>query len=191
MNSKVDKYISSAKKWQAEMEALREILLTCPLEESIKWSKPCYSHEGSNVVVIQDFKTYLALLFFKGVLMKDPKGLLQKMGENTQIGRQMRFENVKEIQKLKTTLKSYIKEAIAIEESGEKVKVKATKLKTPSELQDQFDKKPALKKAFDALTPGRQKAYIIYFSAAKQEKTRIARIEKCMKPILEGKGLND
>lgn len=191
MNLKVDKYINSATKWKEEMEALREILLTCPLEENLKWGKPCYSFEGSNVVMIQDFKSYLALLFFKGYQLKDPKGILQKMGENTQVGRQLRFSNVQEIQKLKSTLKSYIKEAIAIEKSGEKVMVKPTKLKLPSELQEQFTKKPAMKKAFEGLTPGRQKAYTIYFSSAKQSQTRVTRIEKCMKQILEGKGLND
>ncbi|WPU66592.1 YdeI/OmpD-associated family protein [Peredibacter starrii] len=191
MNSKVEKYISSAKKWQPEMEALREILLTCPLEEEIKWGKPSYSAEGGNIVLIQDFKNYLALLFFKGGIMKDPKGVLVKMGENTQVGRQMRFADVKEVQKLKTIIKSYVKEAIAIEKSGEKVEVKPAKVKVATELQDAFEKKPALKKAFDSLTPGRQKAYNIYFSSAKQAATRISRIEKCTKQILAGKGLND
>ncbi|WP_408095588.1 YdeI/OmpD-associated family protein [Peredibacter sp. HCB2-198] len=191
MNSKVEKYISSAKKWQPEMEALREILLTCPLEEEIKWGKPSYSAEGGNIVLIQDFKNYLALLFFKGGLMKDPKGVLVKMGENTQVGRQMRFADVKEVQKLKTTIKAYIKEAIAIVKSGEKVEVKPAKVKMAPELQDLFDKKPALKKAFESLTPGRQKAYHIYFSSAKQAATRLSRIEKYTKQILAGKGLND
>ena len=191
MNTKVDKYISSAKKWQEEMEALREILLTCPLGEEIKWGKPSYSHDGGNIVLIQDFKNYLALLFFKGGLMKDPKGVLVKMGENTQVGRQIRFADVKEVQKLKTVIKSYVKEAIAIEKSGEKVEVKPAKVKTAPELQDFFDKKPTLKKAFESLTPGRQKAYHIYFSSAKQAATRISRIEKYTKQILAGKGLND
>lgn len=191
MNAKVDKYISSAKKWQPEMEALREILLTCPLEEEIKWGKPSYASEDGNIVLIQDFKNYLALLFFKGGLMKDSKGVLVKMGENTQVGRQMRFADVKEVQKLKATIKSYVKEAIAIEKSGEKVEVKPSKVKMADELQDFFAKKPALKKAFDSLTPGRQKAYHIYFSSAKQAATRVSRIEKCTKQILAGKGLND
>jgi uncharacterized protein YdeI (YjbR/CyaY-like superfamily) len=191
-NAKVDLYISKAKKWQEETEQLRDILLDCGLTEDLKWGKPCYSFEESNVAIIQGFKEYFALLFFKGVLLKDPKKVLVKTGENTHVGRQLRFASVKEIVKMKPILKAYVKEAIDIEKAGLKVETKSNrKLVIAEEFKQQLSKKPALETAFNALTPGRQRAYIFYFSQAKQAQTRIARIERCIPQILRGKGLND
>jgi uncharacterized protein YdeI (YjbR/CyaY-like superfamily) len=192
MNPKIDIFLSKASKWQNEMEKLRKIVLDCQLTEELKWGKPCYSFENSNIVIIQGFKDYCALLFFKGVLLNDPNGILIKTGENTVVGRQVRFTNVKEIVKMAPILKTYIYEAIEVEKSGLKVNVeKITSLVLPEEFQQKSDKMPALKKAFDALTPGRQRAYNIYFSAPKQSQTREARVEKCIPQILSGKGLND
>jgi uncharacterized protein YdeI (YjbR/CyaY-like superfamily) len=177
--------------WQKETEALRKILISCNLIEEKKWGKPCFSYEGGNIAIIQGFKSYFALLFFKGALLKDAKTVLVKMGENTNVGRQMRFTSVKKIEELRPTLKKYIQEAIKIEQQGLKVDLKEKKLVLPEEFQTVLNKDPAVKKAFMALTPGRQRAYNIYFSSAKQSKTREARIEKCKKLILKGKGLND
>lgn len=192
MNPKVDAYMSGARKWREEMEHLRTILLDCGLTETLKWSKPCYVSGTSNVIVIQGFKEYCALLFFKGVLLQDPDDILVKTGENTRVGRQIRFTGVHEIVELEPVLKAYVRQAIEIEEAGLKVEPKkSADLTLPGELQDQMDKKPALKKAFYALTPGRQRAYIIYFSAPKQSATRVSRIEKSMQRILNGKGLTD
>jgi uncharacterized protein YdeI (YjbR/CyaY-like superfamily) len=192
MNPKVDKYLSNAKNWQKEMEKLRSIILECGLTEELKWGKPCYTFQDSNVVVIQGFKEYCALLFFKGVLLKNADGILVKTGENTRVGRQIRFTDVREIVKLKPILKSTIYEAIEVEKAGLKVKPpKSTELKLPEEFKNKLAESPALKTAFKALTPGRQRAYNIYFSQPKQSKTREARIEKCVKQILKGKGLND
>jgi uncharacterized protein YdeI (YjbR/CyaY-like superfamily) len=188
----VDAFIGRSKQWRAETEALRGILLDCGLAESLKWGKPCYAAEGKNIVLIQGFKEYFALLFFKGVLLKDPKQLLVKMGENTEVGRQMRFPDVATIMKQAPVLKAYIKEAIAIEKAG--LSAKSTKPKAlamPEEFKQVLDADAQLKAAFTALTPGRQNAYLIHFAAAKQAKTRQARIEKYLPQILAGKGLND
>jgi uncharacterized protein YdeI (YjbR/CyaY-like superfamily) len=191
MNPRVDQYLSRARKWQEEMEKLRMIILDCPLTEEWKWGKPCYSFQKSNVVIIQGFKEYCALLFFKGVLLNDPRGILIKTGKNTRVGRQIRFTDTREITKMKTILKAYIFEAIEVEKAGLKVKVEKTTEIIPEEFQHQLDERPALKTAFGALTPGRQRAYLFYFSAPKQSKTRESRIEKCIRQILNGKGLND
>ncbi len=191
MNPKIDDFFSEATQWREEMIQLRKILLSCGVDEELKWSNPCYSFEGSNVVIIQGFKAYCALLFFKGALLKDPDGILVKTGENTQVGRQIRFTSVQEITRMKTILKAYIRQAVEVEKSGAKVVVKHSEVKMPEELQNKLREIPALKAAFDALTPGRQRGYIYYFSQPKQSKTREARIEKCMDMILDGKGLLD
>jgi len=192
MNSKVDTYLSKAQKWQKEMKKLRMILLDCGLTEELKWGKPCYVFEKSNIVVIQGFKEYCAILFFKGVLLNDPNGVLVKTGENTRVGRQIRFNNVREIVEMEPVLKAYIYEAIEVEKAGLKVTLKrAPEPVLPAEFKSKLDKSAALKAAFKALTPGRQRAYIFYFSAPKQSKTRESRVEKCVKQILKGKGLND
>jgi uncharacterized protein YdeI (YjbR/CyaY-like superfamily) len=190
MNPKVDEFLRKAKKWQEEMKQLRRISLACGLTEELKWGKPCYTFQNTNVVIIQGFKEFCALLFCKGALLKDPKGTLKKFG--WQAARRIPFTNVREIVEMEPILKAYIDEAIEVEKAGLKVKFKKTaEFKTPEELQNKLDKNPALKRAFAALTPGRQRGYILYFSAAKQSKTREARVEKCMRQILKGKGLND
>jgi uncharacterized protein YdeI (YjbR/CyaY-like superfamily) len=192
MNPKVDAYLRKAKKWQEESEKLRVIILDCQLTEELKWGKPCYTFQKSNIVLIQEFKEYCALLFFKGALLDDPNGILQKPGENTQAGHQIRFTDVREIVEMEPILKAYIHEAIEVEKAGLKVDFKeTTEFAIPEEFQNKLDEIPALKTAFDALTPGRQRAYILYFSQPKQSKTREARVEKCMQQILDGKGLND
>lgn len=192
MNPKVDWYFTKNKKWQTEIETLRIIVLDCGLNEELKWGVPCYTYKGSNVVLIHVFKDYCALLFHKGVLLKDPNGILIQQTENVQVARQIRFTDIKEITKLKTTLKKYIKEAIEVEKSGTKAPLKkTTEFKMPEEFQNKLDEFPGLQKAFKALTPGRQRAYLLYFSSAKQSATRKARVEKYMKHILNGKGLDD
>lgn len=192
MNPKVDTFLSRAKKWQDEMTQLRAIILDCALTEELKWGKPCYQLEGRNVVLIHGFKEYCALLFFKGALLKDPKRVLIQQTENVQAARQVRFTNLQDILKLKATLKAYVKEAIAAEKAGLEVTYKKTsEFKMPEEFQNKLNKNSALEKAFAALTPGRQRAYLLHFSAPKQSQTREARIEKCTPQILEGKGLND
>jgi len=192
MNPKVDVYLSKAKKWQEELKKLRMIILDCQLTEELKWGKPCYTFQKRNIVVIIPLKEYCALLFFKGALLNDANGILIKPGENTQAGRQIRFTNVREIVEMETILKAYIYEAIEVEKAGLKVNFKKnTELIIPEEFKNKLDEIPALKTAFDALTPGRQRAYILYFSAPKQSKTRESRVEKCMQQILNGKGLND
>jgi len=191
MNPKVDEHINQSKQWKEEMNALRAIILDCQLSEDFKWGKPCYSFDGKNIVIIQGFKEYFALLFFKGGIMKDSKQLLVKMGENTQAGRQMRFENVQDILDKKEIIKDYIFETIEIEERGEKVEIKKDATPIPEEFQIKMDENPELKKAFEALTSGRQRAYLFHFSAPKQSKTRESRIEKSIPNILEGKGMND
>ena len=192
MSAKVTEYIRNATHWKKELKALRKVLLECGLSEDLKWGKPCYMHEEHNVVVIQAFKSYFALLFFKGVLLKDPEGILQKTGKNTEVGRQIRFLDSEEIEKLAPTIKKYIREAIKIEKAGLKVDTKAkAKPQLPQELKSKFKEVPKLKAAFEALTPGRQKGYCIYFSSAKQPKTREARIEKSVSKILAGVGVND
>ena len=174
------------------MAKLRTILLGCPLAEELKWGKPCYTSENSNVVIIQGFKEYCALLFHKGVLLKDPKSILIQQTENVQAARQLRFTTVREIVQLKSVIKSYIDEAIAVEKAGLEVTYKKTsEFKIPAELQDRLNEDLAFKRAFKALTPGRQRGYLLYFSGAKQSNTREARIEKSIPQILEGKGLHD
>ena len=192
MNPKVDWCFTKAKKWQEELETLRTIVLDCNLNEELKWGQPCYTFQNGNVLIIHGFKEYCALLFFKGVLLKDTNGILIQQTEHVQATRQIRFTNLKEIIKLEPILKAYIYEAIEVERAGLKVKLKKTaEFKMPEELKKKLNKIPVFKKAFNALTPGRQRGYILYFSQAKQTKTREARIEKHMKQILSGKGLHD
>ena len=192
MNPKVDFYFSKAKRWQAELEKLRTIVLECALTEELKWGVPCYTFQNRNVVLIHVFKEYCALLFFKGALLKDPNGILIQQTKNVQAARQVRFTNVRGIVKMKPLLKAYIREAIEVEKTGLKVSLKkTTEFIIPEEFQNKLDRIRVLKTAFDALTPGRQRAYILHFSAPKQSRTREARVEKCMQQILNGKGLND
>ena len=192
MNPKVDWFFSKETKWQKEYEKLRKIILDCGLIEELKWGCPCYTFENANLVLIHGFKEYCALLFFKGALLNDPNGILIQQTKNVQSARQIRFTNVREIVKMEKILKAYIYEAIEVERAGLKVKLKKiSEFKIPEEFQKRLDKNTALKKAFDALTPGRQRAYIFYFSQAKQSKTREARVEKYIKQILNGKGFDD
>jgi uncharacterized protein YdeI (YjbR/CyaY-like superfamily) len=178
--------------WAAELVALRGLVLEAGLTEECKWGVPCYTINGGNVVIIHSFKEYCALLFFKGALLKDAKSLLIQQTENVQAGRQLRFTDVRDIVKLKTTIKAYLQEAIAVEKAGLKVAMKPTaEFAMPEEFQAKLDESLALKTAFEALTPGRQRAYLLHFAAAKQAKTREARIEKCTPQILSGKGLLD
>jgi uncharacterized protein YdeI (YjbR/CyaY-like superfamily) len=191
-NPKVDHVIQGAGKWREEFEALRTIALDCGLTEELKWYQPCYTLQGKNIVLMHGFKEYCALLFFKGVLLRDPKGILIQQTENVQAGRQIRFTSVQQIVKMKPILKSYIQEAIEVEKSGAKVKLKKTsEYKAPEEFQKKLKESPALKTAFAALTPGRQRGYLYYFSQPKQSKTREARVEKYMQQIFNGKGLDD
>ncbi len=192
LNPKIDAYIAKAKAWREETEALREIALGCGLTEELKWGKPCYSFAGSNVAIIQGFKAYCALLFCKGALLKDAAGILVRPGENTQAARQARFMNAREIAERADLLKAYLREAIAAEKAGAQVRYKETaEFAVPEELTAMMKKVPELKKAFAALTPGRQRGYLLYFAGAKQSATRMARIEKCLERILAGKGLLD
>ena len=193
MNPKVDFYFSKAKKWQDEIKKMRTIVLDCGLTEELKWGCPCYTFEKSNIVLIHVFKEYCALLFFKGALLNDANGILIQQSENVQAARQVRFTNVREIVEVEPILKTYIYEAIEVEKAGLKVVKKSTELVFPEEFQKKLSAKggQALKAAFAALTPGRQRAYNLYFSAPKQSKTRENRIEKCIPQILNGKGLND
>jgi uncharacterized protein YdeI (YjbR/CyaY-like superfamily) len=191
MNPKVDVYLSKAKKWQEEFKKLRMIILDCGLTEELKWGQPCYTFQKSNIVLIHGFKEYCALLFIKGALLNDANGILIQQTENVQAGRQIRFTDVREIVEMEPILKAYIYEAIEVEKAGLKVDKKNTELIFPEEFQKKYDENPALKTAFDALTPGRQRAYNLYFSAPKQSRTRESRVEKYMQQILNGKGLND
>lgn len=192
MNPKVDWYFDKNEKWEKEIKKLRTIILDCGLNEELKWGCPCYTFNNSNVVLIHVFKEYCAVLFFKGALLNDANGILIQQTENVQSARQVRFTNVQEIVKLEKILKAYIYEAIEVEKAGLKVKLKKTSdYKTPEEFQKRLDKSKALKTAFEKLTPGRQRAYIFYFSQAKQSKTREERVEKHIKKILSGKGLDD
>ena len=192
MNPKVDWFFVKDTKWQKEYEKLRTIILDCGLIEELKWGCPCYTFQNTNIVLIHGFKEYCALLFFKGALLNDPNSILIQQTKNVQSARQIRFTNVGEIVKMEKIVKAYVYEAIEVERAGLKVKLKKTsEFKIPGEFQKQLDKKPALKKAFEALTPGRQRAYIFYFSQAKQPSTREARVEKYIKKILSGKGLDD
>ena len=192
MNPKVDFYFSKAKKWQEEIVKLRTIVLDCGLTEELKWGCPCYTFQKSNIVLIHTFKEYCALLFFKGALLNDANGILIQQTKNVQAGRQIRFRNIREIIEMKPILQAYIHEAIEVEKAGLKVEFKKTReFNMPEEFQTKLNKIPALKTAFYALTPGRQRGYLLYFSAAKQSKTRESRIEKHMPQILKGKGLDD
>lgn len=192
MNTKVEIFLSQAKKWQDEFEKLRMIILDCGLTEDLKWGKPCYTFQKSNIVLIHGFKDYCALLFFKGALLNDAKHILIQQTENVQAARQIRFTNIREIVKMETILKAYIREAIKVEKAGLKVELKKTSdFKIPDEFQKKLDKNRALKTSFNALTPGRQRAYLFYFSQPKQPKSREGRVEKYMQQILKGKGLND
>jgi uncharacterized protein YdeI (YjbR/CyaY-like superfamily) len=201
MNPKVEFFFDKAQRWQTEFEKLRMIVLDCGLIEELKWGCPCYTSptvlsgrafQKSNIVLIHGFKEYCALLFFKGALLNDPNGILIQQTKNVQAARQIRFTNVREIVKMGRILKSYIYEAIEVERAGLKVKLKKTEeFIIPEEFQNKLDKSSALKKAFDALTPGRQRAYIFYFSQPKQFKTRKSRVEKYIRQILKGKGLDD
>ena len=189
-NPKVEAFVSRAKAWQGEIQKLRSILLDCGLDEEIKWGKPCFSFEGKNLAIIQPFKAHCALMFFKGALFKDAHGLLRSQGENTQSA--LRLEFTSEAQITKTVLKSYVKEAIAVEQAGLTVDFKAKReLELPEELTQILKKDRKLAKAFSALTPGRQRAYVLHFTGAKQSQTRTARIEKCIPKILAGMGIND
>ena len=189
MNPQVDEYLRKAKKWREEFAKLRMIVLDCGPTEELKWGKPCYTFQESNIVIIQGFKEFCALLFCKGALLEDPNRILKKFG--WQAARRIPFTNVREIGEMEPILRTYIHEAIEAEKAGLEVKLKKNPEPIPEEFQNKLDEIPALKTAFDALTPGRQRAYILYFSGAKQSKTRESRVEKCMQPILNGKGLND
>jgi len=191
-NPKVDFFFDKAGKWHNEFAKMRTIILDCGLNEELKWGQPCYTFQKKNIVLIHGFRDYCAFLFFKGALLHNADGILIQQTENVQAARQIRFTNVREIVKMKPTLKAYIHEAIEVEKAGLKVDFKKTKeFSVPEEFQAKLDETPALKTAFDALTPGRQRAYILYFSAPKQSKTRGSRIEKYMPQILVGKGLDD
>ena len=192
MNPKADWFFTKETTWQKAYSALRKIVLDCGLNEELKWGCPCYTLNQSNIALIHGFKDYCALLFMKGALLQDAKGILIQQTENVQTARQLRFTSVAEIIKLQKTIKQYIFEAIEIERSGLKVELKKTAaFKMPDEFRKSLNDMPALKTAFEALTPGRQRGYLLYFSAAKQAKTRQARIEKYLQPILNGKGLDD
>jgi len=189
LNPEVDGYLKKAKKWQEEFKTLRRISLDCRLTEELKWGKPCYTFQKSNIVIIQGFKEFCALLFCKGALLNAAKGILKKFG--WQAARRIPFTGVREIVKMELILKAYIHEAIEVEKAGLKVNFKQNPEPIPEEFQNKLGESPALKTAFEALTPGRQRGYILYFSGAKQSKTRESRVEKCMRRILNGKGLND
>ena len=191
-NPKVDVYLSKAKNWQKELQKLRMIILDCQLGEELKWGKPCYTFQKTNIVLLIPLKESCALMFCQGALLKDAKGILLKPGENSQAARWVKFTSVREIVEMETILKAYIGEAIEAEKAGLQVSYKKnTELIFPEEFQNKLDAIPALKTAFAALTPGRQRAYNLYFSAAKQSKTRESRVQKCLPQILNGKGLND
>lgn len=189
MNPKVDEFLRKARKWQEEMKKLRRISLDCGLTEESKWGKPCYTFQNRNIVIIQGFKEFCALLFYKGALLKDPNGILKEFG--WQAARRIPFTNVQEIAEMEPILKVYIHDAVEAEKAGLKVTLKKKSEPVPEELQNKLNEIPALKAAFGALTPGRQRGYVLYFSGGKQSKTRASRVEKCIPQILKGKGLND
>ena len=192
LNPEVDAVLREAEKWREEMAKLRMIVLDCQLKEELKWGKPCYTFQKNNIVIIQGFKEYCALMFFKGALIEDADEILIAPGKNTQAGRQVRFSDVQEIVEMEPILKAYINEAIEAEKAGLKVNFKETsEYPVPEEFQNKLDETPGLKTAFEALTPGRQRAYMLFFSGAKQSKTRESRVEKHIPRILNGKGLND
>lgn len=192
MNPKADFYFEKATKWKDEVLKLRSILLDCPLHEEVKWGCPCYMYQKSNIVLIHDFKEYCALLFFKGALLKDEPGILIQQTKNVQAARQMRFTSLEDVIKNEANIQAYVYEAIEVEKAGLKVQLKKTnEFNMPEEFQKILDEDSILRSAFEKLTPGRQRAYLLHFSSPKQEKTRVSRIEKCIPFILEGKGLND
>ena len=190
-NRKVDAFLENAEQWREEMERLREIALDCGLGEELKWRLPCYTYERSNVAIIQNFKEQCALMFFKGSLLTDPDGLLEKPGENSRVGRRMVFSSVDEVVEMEDRLRDFIAQAIEIEKEGLEVETAKKPEPPPPELEDMFEETPGLQEAFEALTPGRQRGYILHFSGAKQSKTRRSRIEKYVPKILEGKGRHD
>jgi uncharacterized protein YdeI (YjbR/CyaY-like superfamily) len=190
-NPAVDKYIQSAKSWQAEMEEIRRILLDFELTESIKWRNPCYNYHGSNLFIIGPFKEYCALSFFTGTLLKDAEEVLESPGENSQAARLIKFRTVKEVVELEPVIRSYVREAMDLTEAGEKVVLKKTQDPIPEEFQVEMDKNEELSSAFKALTPGRQRGYLLFFAGAKQAATRTARVEKYRQRILDGIGIND
>ncbi|MEZ4670935.1 MAG: YdeI family protein [Anaerolineae bacterium] len=192
LNTKVDKFMGRAKQWREEFEQLRLVALDCQLTEDLKWGNPCYSLDGKNIVLMHGFKDYCALLFFKGALLNDPAGILIQQTENVQSARQIRFTSLDEIIEMEHIIKAYIRQAIEVEKSGVKVEFKKTsEFNMPEEFSAKLEETPALKTAFEALTPGRQRAYLLHFSAAKQAKTRLSRIEKYIPKILDGKGMDD
>jgi uncharacterized protein YdeI (YjbR/CyaY-like superfamily) len=192
MNPKADFYFSNSQRWQSELKQLRSIALDCQLNEELKWGSPCYTFQGKNIVLIHEFKEYCAFLFFKGALLNDTDGILVQQSKNVQAARQIRFTNVEEITSIPDILKAHIYEAIEVEKAGLEVKFKKTEeFILVEEFQKKLDESPDLKKAFEALTPGRQRAYMLHFSSPKQSKTRESRVEKCIPQILAGKGLND
>ncbi|MDE3001563.1 MAG: DUF1801 domain-containing protein [Gemmatimonadota bacterium] len=186
----VDEVFLNATRWLQEAEALRQILLDCDLTEALKWGKPCYAHDGKNICIIQSMKDFLALLFFKGALLKDPDGLLERQGPNSRSGFRMRFTSVQEVARMAKSIKAFVNEAIEVERAGLKVE-RATKFDYPEELLDRFVDDPDFKTAFDRLTPGRQRGYVLHFSGARLSKTRAARIERYRRKILDGKGFHD
>lgn len=191
MNQKIDAFLNNATKWRKEMERLRAIALDCGLNEELKWGKPCYTVNHGNVAIIQPFKTQCAFMFFKGVFLNDPEGLLEKPGQNSQAARRVMFSSVDQIVRTEPQVRVFIAEAIKAENAGLKVKKKTRPEPIPDELKEMFGKVSGLKEAFETLTPGRKRAYILHFSNAKQPKTRLSRIEKCVPRILDGNGLND
>jgi uncharacterized protein YdeI (YjbR/CyaY-like superfamily) len=192
MNPKVDFFFEKAKKWQQEFEKLRDIILDCGLTEELKWGQPCYTLQKSNIVLMHGFNDYCALLFMKGALLSDPDKILIQQTENVQSARQIRFTDARQIKTLEPVIKAYVYEAIEVEKAGLKVKLKKPEdFPVPEEFQQKLNKMPALKKAFYGLTPGRQKGYLFYFGSAKQSTTRKARVEKYLKQILSGKGMED
>lgn len=192
MNPEVTARIKESQRWRPEFERLRAIILSCGLTEELKWEQPCYTLEGANIVLIHGFNEYCALLFFKGALMKDSENILIQQTENVQAGRQIRFTTMQEIEQQEPIIKQYIREAIAVEKSGAKIRHRTTEeYDVPDELQDAFNSNPAFRNAFEALTPGRQRGYLLYFAGAKQSKTREERIQKWMEAIFDGIGLQD
>lgn len=191
MNSKVDNFINKAKNWQEVMEQLRMVMLDCGLTETLKWGKPCYSFQESNIAIIQPFKESCALMFFKGTLLEDPEGILEKPGENSRVARRILFTSVEEVAEMESVLKAYVHEAKEVERAGLEVELEEKKVPIPEEFQEKLDENPALKTAFEKLTPGRQRGYLLYFSGAKQSKTRLRRVEKYIPKILDGKGLRE
>lgn len=190
-NPRVDRFLQRAKPWREAMEKLRSIALDCGLDEELKWGQPCYTFEQSNVAILQGFKEWCALMFFKGALLRDPDGLLERPGRNSQAARRMTFSSVGEVLEKEGPLRAFVAEAIEVEKAGLKVEKKKNPEPVPDELEEMFGVVPGLEEAFEALTPGRQRAYVLHFSRAKQSKTRRSRIEKCVPRILDGRGLND